>query len=246
MYFQAEHCLRCSWLERNGNGGTVSLGSLSQGIGAIFFSGDCHPWLHTMKKTMDILPSIYIYTYLDYNFRGLMESLKQCQPCWRHKRNRLCCINPCWMSTYWVSSTVLGALHSLFHYILSTILRGCSFAFQTRKVGLKEVKWLTKIAQLINGSASTGTQGWPLNTLHLEGLRRGAVCEACTEAHIWRSTRKATLFFWCPLGRHRLKSIQAEAKSLKRSSPILKSYIHEFFHVWPLSFLLKYDPFPSH
>lgn len=86
--------------ERHGNGETDFLGSLTHGIGTISFPGDCHLRLHTIKKTMDILPSKS--TYLAYHFRGLKESLKPCQPCWHHKSNRLYCLNHCWWNTYWV------------------------------------------------------------------------------------------------------------------------------------------------
>lgn len=42
---------------------------------------------HEENYGLDLFPSIY--TYLAYNFSGLMESLKQHQPCWHHKSNRL-------------------------------------------------------------------------------------------------------------------------------------------------------------
>lgn len=87
---QAEHCVRCPWLERNGNGGTDLLGIMSQGIGT--FQKTANPGF--MKKSMDILLRICIYTYRTI----IMESLKQCQSCWLGKSNRHYCIYPFWMS----------------------------------------------------------------------------------------------------------------------------------------------------
>lgn len=111
-----------------------------KGLG-LSFSEDCQPGSTPWRNRWTFSPE-YAYTHI-----GLCVYSPKTWSLWSNvsPADSIKVIDTIASTLFeWVSGTVLGALHTLFHYILSTTLRDCSSAFQTRKIGLKAVKWLTR------------------------------------------------------------------------------------------------------